>query len=119
MITKEILEKSQMCSGIGTDVGTSCAFALAIRDIWPNAYVGRGCIAPFPIYVSDSLTAVAGKVFDVSRDMMDFILWFDHATSVERIEHDECSFELEVPDWVIGKIDIQDIINSPTLELVS
>lgn len=45
-VTKDILERSKMCS---TMIGENCAIALAVRDIFPNAWVEEADIMPhFP-----------------------------------------------------------------------
>lgn len=121
-ITKEILEKSSRCTN--DKLGSNCAFALAVRDILPNAFVGGSTITPYPILGTchhpnlGTVVIITGQTFITSSNMIAFIRWFDRATPGARMVHDECSFELEIPDWVIERIDIQDIIKSPTLELV-
>ncbi len=49
MITKEILEKSKLCSSNDKTyqvAGENCAIALALKDLFPNIYVGNHSISP-------------------------------------------------------------------------
>lgn len=117
-ITKDILKESACCSYLGGKgpTGRSCAFALAVRDIFPNAYVETSRIIPFYEGMQYPFTGEIG--FPISREMSKFILNFDCSFPEQRVEFPEQEFELEIPDWVIEKIDIQDIINSKTLEII-
>lgn len=139
-ITKGILQKSYLCGTQNIPNKTyhimeNCAFALAVRDIWPKAIVAHEFIAPFePEKTIDqeqtkTLGAISFKnegelyrdhiTFPITKDMSNYISWFDHASPEDRFDSDEREFELEVPDWCIEQINIDDILNSPTLELVA
>lgn len=144
-VTKEILDRSCLCGVAYLDINgcvgeiqtvTNCAFALAVRDVFPNAMVSSNYIMPFGV-AHDDINCVdlyemakRGKssekdgMFVISEEMENFIIKFDDATPRERMAMPEQSFELDVPDWVVdktgqGEVDFVTLIaNSPVLELV-
>lgn len=140
-ITKDILKRSRMC-GKNSMIGSSkyimqnCAFALAVRDIFPNAGVGRDCIFPDPTYYMRPVNSVSqletilqeeitGDRFPITYAMQEFINRFDLCTPQERDFIEPNSFDLFIPDWAVLLI-AQDhveaariIANSPTLELIT
>lgn len=111
-ITKEVLKKSMWC-GTGEMewcfITKSCAIALAICNVFPNASVIPGKINLIGTGISIKLPNEATK----------FIETFDSLrnTPEERLNLPEFSFEIEVPESVIDQINIDDIKNSNTLEL--
>lgn len=129
-ITKEIIKESVVCLGIfpGSGLSTNCAFALAIRDIFPKAVVSSSHIVPFnePLkFLGDWEAVVAGeKAFPTSYEMYAFIRRFDQSTLEERLDLPEQEFELDIPDWAIRKLAqqevdfVQAVLNSPTLEII-
>lgn len=109
-ISKEVLECAKMC---GTDdTGHNCAVALAVRDIFPLAWVRRTEINPFGIY--------EGYRIKLPQDATDFIDEFDWLRNKpeQRPLLPPFSFTVELPDEVVERIDISDIEKSLTLELV-
>lgn len=115
-VTKEILFKSRMC-GVGiwayTNVGSSCAVALAVLDIFPKAWVKH-----FYIELDNSCT----KRIPLPMEATQFILEFDRATPELRPLLNELEFEIDIPDEVLEQINLAELrpllINHPTLELV-
>lgn len=119
-VTKEILRKSMWC---GTDAGPkdishNCAVALAVRDIFPYATIGK-----YGMFIGSS----AGHDVDLPKEAKDFITQFDILKNrpYKRLELPELEFEIEIPDKVLSKIgngnieEIKTIIqNSEILELV-
>lgn len=116
-VTKEVLEKSKYC---GTEAGgtptENCAIAVAIRDLFPGAAVGRSAIFFYPVQNSQPITQLP----EIAQE---FIHRFDNLTPDKRIKMDPVSFEIEIPDVVINSINIDELKplleNHPTLELIS
>lgn len=114
-ITKEVLEESKYC---GTDKGNglptkkSCAVAVAICDLLPNAQVSLAII--FGYYKPDIFLP------DVA---VNFISAFDKLIRKpeERVKMTPFSFDIEVPDEWLKDISIEEIhkvlADSPTMEL--
>ena len=46
-VTKEILSKSMFCAGESDYIQENCAFALAVRDIFPKARIGTLMISAY------------------------------------------------------------------------
>jgi hypothetical protein len=139
-ITKDILSRSAMCginknwdsvietlSGYDPEEGciplsSNCAFALAIRDIFPNAEVGEKEIWPF--YHGEHDIVYVPMKFGITPEMSMFINEFDSRIPKARAAMEEREFELEIPDWAIERLTkahvdfVQAVANSPTLELV-
>lgn len=137
-VTKEILDRSKMCNtdiNVGMEsnqkcegfAGANCAIALAVRDIFPNAWVDIFCIIPF---------AAGNTGLDIFRSISypkpdnyirlpqiasDFISRFDKAEPQERVQMPEMEFEVEIPDEVIEQVNISEVAtllaNHPTLKL--
>lgn len=109
-ITKEILEMSAKCGRLpgGPAIGENCAFALAVRDLFPFAWVSQNFIYP-----KNGDTKVLfqnrEKMFPISKSMTRFIEEFDTASVIERVAMPEQSFDLEIPDWALEGIDISDV----------
>lgn len=142
-VTKEILQKTVMC-GVGPDLnnpGHHCAVAEAVREIFPNAYIGGyGLIFnhiptkenPLAIDVSggDIEQAITkGEGCRLPSEAVNFIKEFDSYAEEEeyedckkRLDMPEISFEIEVPTSAIDSLDIKEveriISQSKTLELV-
>jgi hypothetical protein len=115
-VTKEILKKSKYCSTL-FNLGPSsenCAIALAVRDIFPNAIVG----------IKDMFFGVDVVESPISLPIVArrFIAEFDSSSPDLRIKMNPVSFEITVPNYVIDKINIDELrpllVNHPTLELV-
>jgi hypothetical protein len=117
-VTKDILEKSKFCTSLH---GYNCAIALAIRDIFPKAWVEHEDILPYNDKLFDD------KLFDkriplpFSAQM--FIKRFDMLPPEQRSQMKEFEFEINVPNWAINEINIDELKplleNHPTLELMN
>ena len=114
-VTKEILKKSMWCGTEKCQQWTtqSCAIALAVRDIFPNAHVGGTYIA---ITHFDKISII-NLPYKATR----FIKTFDFLKNLPkmRLQLPEFDFEIEIPEGLINEINIDDILKSETLELVS
>lgn len=117
-ITKEILKRSMYC-GVYSDTinkeSYSCAIALAIKDFIPNVQVGTT-----GVYVG-----FGGELISqLPIEARDFIKKFDSFRPVyyERLSLPEFSFEIEIPDTIISKINIEDafkkLANHENLKLI-
>lgn len=115
-VTKEILERSKNCSVYVELSTTNCAIACAVRDVFPSANVWANHINPFPGHQKN-------KLIPLPKIAQDFIDAFDDATPEERVMMKPISFEIEVPDEVIEKINIDELKplleNHPTLAILS
>jgi len=111
-VTREILEKTRNCSPV--DLSKNCAIAMAIRDIWPKAAVEEGFFSPFG--PND------GNAISLPAKVSKFIQHFDVADPEERANMDEITFKIKVPNYIIEKINIDEIKpllkNHPTLKIV-
>lgn len=117
-ITKEILQRSMYC-GTESYVGKNCAIALAVRDIFPHAWIYGNSIDP--LY----FMWVTIEDIPLPKIAIDFIVDFDFLKNnpQERLSLPTFSFEIEVPEEVIDKLGNLDevykiIENSETLNLV-
>ncbi len=124
-VTKDILERSKMCGKTPetrNKVHTSCAIALAIRDIFPQASVSTN-IKPF-FYNEDLSCDFRNRdsVIRLPEEAVEFIDDFDESTPEQRVQMNPIEFEVEIPDCVVDQISIEEITriveSSPTLELV-
>lgn len=111
-ITKEILYKSRFCSSMPWE---NCAISLAIRDILPNAAVCSKHIYPHG-YEKET------DKIRLPRIAKNFIREFDVSSVFIRENMPEIEFEIDIPDSVIERINIDEIksllVNHPTLEFV-
>jgi hypothetical protein len=112
-ITKDVLKRSAMC-GINTGaINENCAIAIAVKDLFPQAKVYRHNIGYFGEKYNHRLP---------EHGQGRFINKFDSLTPSARIAAPEFSFELEVPEYVINSIGIQEALDiiekSETLTLV-
>lgn len=113
-ITRAILQESMMC---GTEnsrhlVSENCAIACAVRDVFPDVRIDSVQILfPFGRVMSILLPQVA----------INFIHQFDRLINTPelRLELPELTFEVDVPDEIIAKINIEDIYRSETLDVVA
>ncbi len=117
-VTKEILERSKMCgTGESTFKGNSCAIALAVRDIFPNADVGVGHIK-FDNRINTDVWNFA--YLDPATRL--YIQYFDMTEPLLRPQIAEYEFEIVIPESIIEKINIEELKplleNHPTLQLI-
>lgn len=115
-ITKEVLEATKDCGIATKKLNENCAISYAIRQIWPYALVGNWYILPFRQLNSK----MCYKQFRHYQES--FIIRFDNNTPAERVAMQPFSFDIEVPDEVIGEVNIEEIKRicegSKTLEVV-
>lgn len=122
-VTNEILQKSAGCTGFGKDTfGTNCAIALAIRDIFPFAHVCKTCIdTDFYLRNPDRQGQTENHI-SLPSEAIIFIDEFDFGSPDNRLRMSPISFEIEISDEVLEKINIDEIKpllkNHPTLKLV-
>lgn len=125
-VTKEIINKTRFCGLKGEEsvdnYSSNCAIALAVRDIFPIAYVG-------PCFIT-VCTHDNSFMIDLPVEATEFIHEFDDATGAKSLVEciqwrqslDPIEFSIQVPDELIEKINIDEISkvleNHPNLELV-
>lgn len=119
-VTKDILYASRMC---GDDAGFNCAIALAVREIFPNAWVETHKIKTSLTEDGLRLTPIDRGSIDLPEEATRFIRAFDERKPEERILMTPIEFEVTVPNEVINEIDISNMYKvlseSKSLELVS
>lgn len=98
-ITKEVLEESKNCSGAK---GRTCAVAVAIRHIWPKAYVCTD-----EAYLNGKWYKDVAKLPLMAQNFID---GFDRSTPEVRIAMEPISFNIVVPDEVINQINIDEVL---------
>lgn len=101
-VTKEILIASQMCGIDMGAVGSNCAVALAVREIFPKAWVEDEQILPF--FGNDNGITNYDYAIALPKKVTLFIKTFDAATPEERTELNPFSFEVELSEIVIDKL---------------
>lgn len=115
-VTKEILERSKDCQL--SIAARNCAIALAVRDLWPDAYVYPGQIY---VQAEDIGNAVAPFIF-LPNEAQEFIRGFDSTAPQLRPFLAELEFTVDIPDAIIDRINIDEIrpslVNHPTLRLI-
>lgn len=122
-VTKDIIIKSQFCD---EDVPFNCAVSLAIRDIFPKAGVSPLFIVPFVEGKSDFPTAIKeqdkSNLIVLPINAVVFISKFDRSTPRQRLSLEPMSFEIDIPDEVIERINIDEVKgvlkDHPTMQLV-
>lgn len=108
-VTKDIIKKAMFCGiGNGEMVSESCAIALAVRDIFPEAQVSNKIT---------TWTCKNGIIF-IPQSAKDFIGVFDNSTPEERLLIPPFNFEVELSNEIVSSINIDDIHKSETLEVV-
>lgn len=121
-VTKDILDKSKNC--ISFD-GRNCAISLAIRDIFPDAFVAEAEVAFLKSDWAehDDLCITFSYAYPLPIGAQNFIRFFDRCSTYERVKIIPFSFEIEIPDRVLESINIEEIKplleNHPTLKLVT
>lgn len=107
-VTKEILENAKMCPTAMSVASTNCAIALAIRDIFPMAFVTMSQFYLTHSRTSEALT-LGDETIQLPRSAAMFIKAFDDASAEERVNMHPFSFEIEVPDSVINRIGLEEV----------
>lgn len=101
-VTKEILRKSMMCGvGFRDQVGSNCAVALAIKGIFPLAYVLDSDFFPF-----HSSKNVDIKFICSSHNGYDFIKAFDRLDEApqERLNLPETIVTLDIKEEILDEL---------------
>lgn len=106
-VTKDIIKKCKNC-GIELNIAErNCAVALALRDIFPNAYVTNYNIYPFGIdFKKDMEIKIPLPV--VAQQFIKLFDGFSHIPHL-RLLLPEFEFSVEIPDDVIEQIDIEEV----------
>lgn len=124
-VTKDILRRSMMCgtvisnSGLMTPIPSSnCAIAVAIRDIFPSAAIGTVRMLFIKEEGDNEAWGNSPYGLDLDKDTQQYISKFDSSTPEKRLEMPEYEFTIEVPNAVIGLINIEALEACPTMELV-
>lgn len=112
-VTKEILERTKNCSTDCKVAIENCAIALAVRDVFPSAKVWGNYIDPGKGFFGIIL---------LPKPATEFICQFDDHDPEERAKMEPVSFEIEISDAIIEKINIDEIRplleNHATLKLI-
>jgi hypothetical protein len=125
-VTKDVLKRSAECGhGAGSNVGSNCAVAVAVLEIFPNAWVSHAWIhlhdVNYPTF-GYATEHHAKHSIGLPPEASAFIALFDEAVPEERLKLDPISFEINVPDEVVSEIGIGEVYRilseSKTLELV-
>lgn len=128
-VTKDILERAKYCgthpNQTSFEVPTNCAIALAVRDIFPDAWVSGESIdiyEPGTSFLDMDEMKMPYDSIALPMDAQEFIELFDATMAEYRPLIKELEFEVEVPDRVINMISLDEIKsllkNSSTMELV-
>lgn len=109
-ITKEILASSKNC-GINDEtetVGTNCAIAIAVKDIFPEVFVTDHHIFPLGIKETDSTADLRILMPKIAQD---FVKIFDALKGMHKLRLllPEFEFEILIPDEFISQINIEDV----------
>lgn len=118
-VTRQILIDSRLCGAKDDEeVPSNCAIALAVRQLFPDAFVGARYIDPF--YHSEEISHAGHIVLPIAAQ--NFITEFDSYTMIQRLRMPHLEFEVDIPDVIINALPLPDISklikDSRTLELV-
>jgi hypothetical protein len=111
-VTKEILEESKWCgfgSGENEPINKNCAISLAVRDIWPDAIVENAFMVAYPEWGINYCIADSKDKIKLPQIARSFICDFDGSEPCERTQIPPISFEVDVADEVINRINIDEI----------
>ena len=128
-VTKEHIEKAKYCS---SDFPENCAIAIAVKDIFPRAYVAfnfffvdQKLFRQWLHIKDEKKTQQFERDYGISlpAKARSFIHRFDYSTPTERSQLNELEFEVDIPDHIIEEHinieEIKEILNGhPTLSLV-
>ena len=113
-VTKDILQKSQLCGLVKGARGYNCAIALCVKNIFPSAYICTDVIYPFGLHTGEGEIALPEKATA-------FINEFDGKSPEEIVQMPEIEFTISIPEEIINQIDISEITkqleNHPHLKL--
>ncbi|HEX5149843.1 MAG TPA: hypothetical protein VFW07_00260 [Parafilimonas sp.] len=108
-ITKEIIEHCKNCGTENSrrDIGSNCAVAFALKDIFPDVYVTDCYILPF------GTDTAKGKNIQISMPVIaqQFIKLFDgfYLMPNLRVSLPEFEFTINIPDEVLDLINIDEV----------
>ena len=108
-VTREIIKQCKHC-GIGNDkyeIGKNCAVAIAVADIFPDAYVTNYYIYPFGLeYEKEDKLKIALPLV-----AQQFIKLFDSFSVIPKLRLllPEFEFSIDVSDEVIEHINIDEV----------
>jgi hypothetical protein len=104
-ITKKIIDHAKFCGGREKQtIGENCAIALAIKDLFPTAFVSTNHIHPFGF-------EQAGMSIELPPIARDFIRVFDSLVAMPKVRLilPEFEFLISIPDKLVGQINIDEI----------
>jgi hypothetical protein len=108
-ITKEIIEHCKNC-GIGNnkrEIGSNCAVAYALKDIFPDVYVTNYYIFPFGIGAEN------GEDMKIAMPVIaqQFIKLFDGFSLMPNVRPllPEFEFSINIPGEIIDQINIDEL----------
>lgn len=116
-ITKEILEETKDCSEKKGFISQTCAVAVAVKELFPNAQVNGSQLDPWigPPNREE-------RLIELPSHVRKFIQQFDRSTSEERIRMEPISFDIQLTRMIIGAIGEEKVnhilLTSKTLERV-
>ena len=108
-ITKDIIQRSKNC-GADNDVdkiGTGCAIAVALQDIFPRVYVNNFYIFPFGIG-NDEVKDLKITLPVIAQQFIKLFDGFSFAPRL-RLMLPEFEFTIDLPDEIINVIDIDEV----------
>ncbi len=108
-ITKEILEQSRNCGRNEIEIiGRNCPIALALKDIFPEAFVSGNYIH---LFGSEDENNVANLEIPLPKVAQDFVRLFDSLSTNPgaRPLLPEFEFEISIPDEIVAEINIDEI----------
>lgn len=111
-ITREILLDTMFWSK--DDRSEGCAIDEAIWPVLPNSLTFGDHIRVF----TDASLCKELAIINLPDEAIDFIIDWDKASPVTRATMPEFSFEIEIPDEVVGTINISKLVNHPSLKIL-
>ena len=106
-ITKEVLKQSKDCGHQAPENGSHCAIAIALKDIFPDAYVAADCVYPFG-NTDEACRKISIPLPPIARQ---FVKLFDgfYLTPGLRLLLPAFEFPIELQDEVIDMINIDEV----------
>ena len=110
-MTKQVIEQCKNCGVNNNDpkyVGSHCAIAVLLSDLFPNVFVSSEYIYPFGMN-DQRLSILLPKI------AQDFIKIFDSFSGAPRLRKmiPEFEFSIDIPDAIISMIDIESVFKTP------
>jgi hypothetical protein len=104
-ITKKIIDHAKFCGGREQQsIGENCAIAIAIKDLFPAAFVSKNHIHPLGF-------EQAGMSIELPPIARDFIRVFDSLVAMPKVRLmlPEFEFLISIPDKLLEQINIDEI----------